>query len=178
MWEIRVEAFPPPHRYPASCASTVIDSFQLGSSKGPPGWWAMETELGSEAKESILWLKNGEVGAQALESRLSWRGRAPGCFLGVLAVGEGAGAKFCAALHSPDLSARHSVSAHGPLPAPSWTELSCPALLHTLLELRCQFGHFGRNSVGSEVLGTAVVCWDSSSDVLGTRLLHTALTGK
>lgn len=152
MWEIRVEAFPPPHRYPASCASTVIDSFQLGSSKGPPGWWAMETELGSEAKERILWLKNGEVGAQALESRLCWRGRAPGCFLGVLAVGEGAGAKFSAALHSPDLSARHSVSAHGPL--------------RRHLELRCHVQHFctrswswGVSSAILEGILSGLKCW-------------------
>lgn len=108
MWEIRVEAFPPPHRYPASCASTVIDSFQLGSSKGPPGWWAMETELGSEAKESILWLKNGEVGAQALESRLSWRGRAPGCFLGGLGSGGGGRCQVlcCFALSRPQCQAQ------------------------------------------------------------------------
>ena len=123
MWEIRVEAFPPPHRYPASWASTVIDSFQLGSSKGPPGWWAMETELGSEAKESILWLKNGEVGAQALESRLSWRGRAPGCFLGGLGSGGGGRCQVlcCFALSRPQCQAQCLCTR----PTASTLELSC-----------------------------------------------------
>ena len=62
--------------------------------------------------------------------------------------------------HSPDLRAGGSVSAHSLPQAPSWIEVLCAALLHLVPELRCRHGHFSKNSVWSEALGTAVACWD------------------
>lgn len=80
---------PPSPQIPSQLCQCCFDSFQLGSSKAPV-WQAMETELGSSAKESILWLKNEEARAQALEPRLSWKDRTPAwLLLGMLAVGEG-----------------------------------------------------------------------------------------
>lgn len=169
---------PPFPQIPSQLCPYCYWQFPVGLQQGSSCLVGYGDWVGFRSKGKHSLIKEWRGGSSSSRVQTLLERQSTWLLLGVLAVGKGAGATFSAASHSPDLSALHSVSAHGPLLAPSWTEVSCAALLHTLLDPRRQFGHFGRNSVGSEVLGTAVVRWESSSDVLGTRLLHTALTGK
>ena len=122
-----------------------------------------ETEFGSEAKESfILWSENGELGAPALEHRLSLKGHGRGCFVGSLhwEVWNSCGAGAAVLLTAPDHSAGLSNSAHSP-PPPSWV-----AILHTVPKLRCWHSPFTR--------GTLV--WRSGSKVTAYSTLWASET--
>ena len=103
-----------------------------------------EIKFSPEAKESfILWSKNVEAWAHALEYTLFAKGRWWGCFIGVLSAGEGVAflpvGHSCVAQGTPDQNAGCSISAQG-LPTEAsgaaishwefWSEVPGASLLH------------------------------------------------
>lgn len=167
---------PPPHRYPTSCAHYCYWQFPVGLQQGSSCLVSYGDWVGfrSKGKHSLIkeW-RGGSISSRVqtlLERQNTW------LLLGVLAVGKGAGAKF-SARHTLQISVPGTASLHT-APAGAilnWGVMCSPSAHAHGSEASVR--PFGRNSVGSECWALQL-CAGSSSDVLGTRLLYTALTGK